>query len=510
MVIFFLDFRRGSNKESGSEVEISPLALDMKKEQIVRLQFTDSEEEEGMGLEAVTPSLRTDARSPENNNHSNVSMSSTETVPTAREVTRNVAVTQEGKKDSAESSPTKSTPGESESLKENHTGDSNNDKVQVVKDKSDNNKEDGGVCENMKGVSNFQKDGSFSGSSSTAAQTPVLNDKENIDTTSKQDAQSEEILADRAEFLKTLHDTSEILLKIKSSMKDPVVRQKVSEDNNGKTSSEEMKGCFSVRTTSDVEGACENQKQELNVSNSTVELLTASVDGLDLSDLGCRGRAGDSSDRSGALADISSSVHSSAILKDNSRESLRDDFSFPAHQDYIPQCNATDSVNEEISSVENSLQHEHYGGGPSFGSPILHVNANISCHTSGHSSDHQMESSYNPMSSYNNYSNSNNNNSSSCLTDSVSFHERDSGCSPRKHKRRDRRKEAANQLSSSSSAGQSMAIPEGSYAGQGKHRDRSYLGKVVESSFCFYILDVKAALFIFIFLKDSYYSGQKF
>lgn len=493
-------------------MEISPLAVDMKKEQIMRLQFTDSEEEEGEGLEAVTPSLRTDARSPENNNHSNVSVSSTETVPTAREVTRNVAVTQEGKKDSAENSPTKSTPGESESLKENRTGDSNNDKVQVVKDKSDNNKEDGSVCENMKVVSNFQKDGSFSGNSSTAAQTPVLNDKENIDTTSKQDAQSEEILADRAEFLKTLHDTSEILLKIKSSMEDPVVRHKVSEDNNGKMSSEEMEGCFSVRTTSDVEGACENQKQELNVSNSTVELLTADVDGLDLSDSGCRGRAGDSSDRSGALADISSSVHSSAILKDNSRESLRDDFSFPTHQDYIPQCNTTDSVNVEISSVENSLQHEHYGGGPSFGSPILQVNANISCHTSGHSSDHQTESSYNPMSSYNNYSN--NNNSSSCLTDSVSFHERDSGCSPRKHKRRDRRMEAANQLSSSSSASQSMVIPEGSYAGQGKHRDRSYLGKVVllqcfSKHFDFYILDVKVALFIFIFWRDSYYSVQK-
>lgn len=493
-------------------MEISPLAVDMKKEQIMRLQFTDSEEEEGEGLEAVTPSLRTDARSPENNNHSNVSVSSTETVPTAREVTRNVAVTQEGKKDSAENSPTKSTPGESESLKENRTGDSNNDKVQVVKDKSDNNKEDGSVCENMKVVSNFQKDGSFSGSSSTAAQTPVLNDKENIDTTSKQDAQSEEILADRAEFLKTLHDTSEILLKIKSSMEDPVVRHKVSEDNNGKMSSEEMEGCFSVRTTSNVEGACENQKQELNVSNSTVELLTADVDGLDLSDSGCRGRAGDSSDRSGALADISSSVHSSAILKDNSRESLRDDFSFPTHQDYIPQCNTTDSVNDEISSVENSLQHEHYGGGPSFGSPILQVNANISCHTSGHSSDHRTESSYNPLSSYNNYSN--NNNSSSCLTDSVSFHERDSGCSPRKHKRRDRRMEAANQLSSSSSAGQSMVIPEGSYAGQGKHRDRSYLGKVVLLQ-CFskqldcYILDVKVALFIFIFWRDSYYSVQK-
>nr|XP_011431433.3 PAS domain-containing serine/threonine-protein kinase isoform X1 [Crassostrea gigas] len=443
-------FRRGSNKESGSEVEISPLAGGMKQDQIGRLEFSDSEEEE----EAM---IRTDARSPETC-QSDMSASSTETVPTAREVTRNVAIIQEVNKGCFESC-------DGNGLEEKNcekglsTNECHSKKTEDEgKDKGDS------VSEQMLVVCNSQEEKN-SPVACTAAQTPVID--EDVKTQSKSETESSQLSADRAVFLQTLHDTNKILMEIKSSMDDPVVCVDPKAEADFRQENVEQRTA-NVNSQASVDSVGKNQKSELNVSNSTVELLAAGVGVLDLSDSGCLEREMDSLDKSGTLADISSSVHSSAILKDCSRESLRDDSSFPAHQDYIPKCN-TDSVLEEISSVENSLDLVH--GVEVNKSPLLHINSNNSCHSSGHSTDHQPESSFDPVSSYNH--------SSSLLTDSVSFHERDSGCSPRKHKRRDRGKEASNQHSSSS-ASQSVVFPEGSYAGQGKHRDRSYLGIIFQ------------------------------
>lgn len=427
-------------------MEISPLAGGMKQDQIGRLEFSDSEEEE----EAM---IRMDARSPETC-QSDMSASSTETVPTAREVTRNVAIIQEVNKGCFESC-------DGNGLEEKNcekglsTNECHSKKTEDEgKDKGDS------VSEQMLVVCNSQEEKN-SPVACTAAQTPVID--EDVKTQSKSETESSQLSADRAVFLQTLHDTNKILMEIKSSMDDPVVCVDPKAEADFRQENVEQRTA-NVNSQASVDSVGKNQKSELNVSNSTVELLAAGVGVLDLSDSGCLEREMDSLDKSGTLADISSSVHSSAILKDCSRESLRDDSSFPAHQDYIPKCN-TDSVLEEISSVENSLDLVH--GVEVNKSPLLHINSNNSCHSSGHSTDHQPESSFDPVSSYNH--------SSSLLTDSVSFHERDSGCSPRKHKRRDRGKEASNQHSSSS-ASQSVVFPEGSYAGQGKHRDRSYLG----------------------------------
>lgn len=432
-------------------MEISPLAGGMKQDQIGRLEFSDSEEEE----EEVM--IRTDARSPETC-QSDVSASSTETIPTAREVTRNVAIIQEVNK------------GCMESCDGNGMVEKNCEKELTADECQSKTEEDGGkdkgdcASEEMLVVCNSQE-GKNSPVACTSAQTPVI--EEDVKTQLKSEMESSQLYADRAEFLQTLHDTNKILMEIKSSMEDPIVcvDPKAEADTRNKNV-EQRTANVKVNSRASAESVGKNQKSELNVSNSTVELLAAGVGVLDLSDSGCLERELDSLDKSGTLADISSSVHSSAISKDCSRESLRDDSSFPAHQDYIPKCN-TDSVLEEISSVENSLDLVH--GVEVHKSPLLHINSNNSCHSSGHSTDHQPESSFDPVSSYNH--------SSSLLTDSVSFHERDSGCSPRKHKRRDRGREASNQHGSSS-ASQSVVFPEGSYAGQGKHRDRSYLGMI--------------------------------
>lgn len=429
-------------------MEISPLAGGMKQDQIGRLEFSDSEEEEEEAM------IRTDARSPETC-QSDMSASSTETVPTAREVTRNVAIIQEVNKGCMESC-------DGNGMEEKNCEKGLSTDECHSKKKEDDGKDKGdSVSEEMLVVSNSQEEKN-SPLACTSAQTPVI--EEDVKTQSKSETESSQLSADRAVFLQTLHDTNKILMEIKSSMDDPVVCV----DPKAEADLRQEKKTANVKVNSEagVDSVGKNQKSELNVSNSTVELLAAGVGVLDLSDSGCLEREMDSLDKSGTLADISSSVHSSAILKDCSRESLRDDSSFPAHQDYIPKCN-TDSVLEEISSVENSLDLVH--GVEVNKSPLLHINSNNSCHSSGHSTDHQPESSFDPVSSYNH--------SSSLLTDSVSFHERDSGCSPRKHKRRDRGKEASNQHSSSS-ASQSVVFPEGSYAGQGKHRDRSYLGMI--------------------------------
>lgn len=443
-------------------MEISPLAVDVNKDLIGRLELSDSDEEM-----TVPPLVRMDARSPENN-HSNVSTSSTETIPTAREVTRNVAVTPgEAKEEQREM------PDPSQSLEENMDG-----KVKVASEINKSmdwfQKVEGQDLEIVDCVKDKRFDCNSEHKefrppeSSMSAQTPVLN-KESVEVSSERITDTVEV-ADRTEFLQTLHDTNKILMEIKSSIGSDrlVTEQKVSEDSMKENTEKEVQEGVNVETgDGDLNG---NQ----NVSNSTIELLTADVGVLDLSDSDSpdrskeRGKKSILGDTSGTFADISDSVHSSAILKDSSRESLREDLSFPASHDYIPKCN-TDCVIDEISSVENSVDHGKDAGLPN----LLIRQMRLNCsHSSGHSTDHPSESSCDPITSYTH---------SSFLTDSVSFHERDSGCSPRKHKRKDRRRDPPHQQSSSS-ASQSVVFPEGSYAGQGKHRDRSYLGNVLRGN----------------------------
>ncbi|XP_062573594.1 uncharacterized protein LOC134235480 isoform X2 [Saccostrea cucullata] len=457
-------FRRGSDKGSGSEVEISPLAVGLKEDLIGRLELSDSEEEGPFADKAAISVIRTDARSPENN-HSNVSNSSTETVPTAREVTRNVAVKQEVKEKEHSCPPSKfseeNVDGKEKFGEEKMNGSGQVEKIIVdcVEDKISI------VCSsNDKEVQPQEP--------TMSAQAPVRSEKSSESSPEKV-TDSDQVIVDRTEFLQTLQDTNKILMEIQSSIgdKQPIDNKKLSKDYVEKETSEE------VPKIVETDEKHQSEKPDLNVSNSTIELLTANVEVLDLGDSGCKKRnvkgerESSFGDKSGTLADISSSVHSSAILKDISRESLKEDLSFPASHDYIPKCN-TECVTNDItsSSIENSVDFVE-----SVHNSLAHQIRNSSCHSSGRSTDHQMtsESSCDPMSSYNH---------SSFLTDSVSFHERDSGCSPRKHKRRDRKTNPSNQQSTSSfsSASQSMAFPEGSYAGQGKHKDRSYLGIIFQ------------------------------